>query len=46
MNTEHGKKKTELGTKKLQKGRYQSKCKEILFLLIDSYGQLINIKFC
>ena len=45
MNTDHGK-KTELGTKKTPKGGYQSKHKEILFLVIDNYGQLINIKVC
>ena len=45
MNTEHGK-KTELGTKKTPKGGHQSKRKEILFLLIDSYSQLININVC
>ena len=39
-------KKTELGTEKTPKGGYQSKRKEILFLLIDSYRQLINIKVC
>ena len=44
----HGawKKKTELGTKKTPKGGYQSKRKEILSLVIDNYGQLINIKVC
>ena len=34
---EHGPWKTELGTKKTPKGGYQSKRKEILFLIIDSY---------
>ena len=52
----HGawKKKTELGTKKngardqkkTPKGGYQSKRKENLSLVIDNYGQLINIKVC
>ena len=45
MNTKHGKKKT-LGTEKTPKGGYQSKRKEILFLFVENYGQLINIKVC
>ena len=40
------KKKTELGTEKTPKGGYQSKRKEILFLFVENYGQLINIKVC
>ena len=45
---EHGpwKKKRSWGPKKPPKGGYQSKHKEILFLVIDNYGQLINIKVC
>ena len=46
MNTEHGKTETELGTKKTPKDEYQSKRKEILFLVIDNYGQPINMNVC
>ena len=47
VSNEHGAwKKTELGTRKTPKGGYQSKRKEIPFLVIDNYGQLINIKVC
>ena len=34
------------GDQKTPKGGYQSKCKEILFLVIDNYGQLINMNVC
>ena len=47
MNTERGEKKNGAeDQKKTPKGGYQSKRKEILSLVIDNYGQLINIKVC
>ena len=39
-------KKNGAENKKTPRGGYQSKRKEILFLFVENYGQLINIKVC